>query len=422
MKQLKEILTIASFALSIIGINAQELPEVKFLSDNQDTVSYKYTPLTPEEQLAVAPIEEADSSSKRPHKVWKKINGYFQRANQDRTFEKKFDVTFIGGPSYSASTSLGIGVMAAGLYRTDRTDSLTRPSDVTLFGAVSITGFYTIGIRGNTIFYHDKNRLNYKLQFSSKPLDYWGVGYNNGASDRNIEYYENFYRIDLDYLHRLARNFYGGFQAGFHYVKGRGKGRYTREDLIAMTNGQRVQYNYAGIGAVLEYDSRDFAPNPYRGLYVSGSVMFYPEFLGNCDNNLWKAEFAASTYQRLWKTGLLAAELRGEFNSQETPWPFLARMGGNERMRGYYEGRYTDVNLITLQVELRQRIWRRISGVVWGGAGNVFPSFGEFSWSEVLPNYGIGFRWEFKKRVNIRFDYGFGKGCSALVMQINEAF
>ncbi len=51
-------------------------------------------------------------------------------------------------------------------------------------------------------------------------------------------------------------------------------------------------------------------------------------------------------------------------------------MGGDIRMRGYYEGRYTDLDMMVAQVELRQRIWRRIGAVVWAGAGNVSPLFG----------------------------------------------
>ena len=78
-------------------------------------------------------------------------------------------------------------------------------------------------------------------------------------------------------------------------------------------------------------------------------------------------------------------------------------------MRGYYQGRYTDNDMITFQVELRQRIWRRIGCTFWGGAGNVFSDLERFDWSETLPNYGVGLRWELKKRVNVRLDYGFGK-------------
>lgn len=99
---------------------------------------------------------------------------------------------------------------------------------------------------------------------------------------------------------------------------------------------------------------------------------------------------------QVWKGGLIATDLYAEFNSEGTPWPMLARMGGSQRMRGYYQGRYTDNDMITFQVELRQRIWRRIGCTVWGGAGNVFESLDRFDWSETLPNYGVGLRWELK--------------------------
>ena len=90
-------------------------------------------------------------------------------------------------------------------------------------------------------------------------------------------------------------------------------------------------------------------------------------------------------------------------------------------MRGYYEGRYRDRHYMAAQVELRQHIWHRIGAVVWVGAGNVFHD--RHSFKHILPNYGIGYRWEFKKRVNVRLDVGFGKpGQYSFMFNINEAF
>lgn len=74
------------------------------------------------------------------------------------------------------------------------------------------------------------------------------------------------------------------------------------------------------------------------------------------------------------------------------------------------------------QVELRQHIWWRLGFAAWAGTGTVFPSFSAFSTSAILPNYGLGLRFEFKHRMNIRIDYGFGKGTSGLVVQFAEAF
>ena len=39
-----------------------------------------------------------------------------------------------------------------------------------------------------------------------------------------------------------------------------------------------------------------------------------------------------------------------------------------------------------------------------------------------MHSYGIGLWFDFKKRVNVRLDYGFGKGQSAFYFNIDEAF
>ncbi len=346
----------------------------------------------------------------------RRIVRYFEGSNVDRTFEKKIDVTFAGGPSFSKNTSLGIGLLAAGLYRLDRTDSVTVPSDVSVFANVSVSGFYALGVTGNTIFAHNRQRVNYTVMFSSAPRSLWGIGYDAGRYNPESTYSEKHYLVEASYLHEVLPRTYVGGIVSFEHTRG------VKFSDQAYLYGQKRSYTATGIGLIVEYDSRDFIPNPYRGVYVSFQERFFPKGLGNCERSLWRTTFTADAYRRVWKGGILAADLYAVFNSEGTPWPMLARLGGNQRMRGYYQGRYTDNDMITLQVELRQRIWRRIGCTVWGGAGNVFPSLDRFDWSHTLPNYGVGLRWELKKRVNVRLDYGFGKKTSGFLLSINEAF
>jgi hypothetical protein len=60
--------------------------------------------------------------------------------------------------------------------------------------------------------------------------------------------------------------------------------------------------------------------------------------------------------------------------------------------------------------------------VVWGGAAVLFANVDEVRWRRVLPNWGVGYRWEFKKHVNVRLDLGFGRGQKGVNFSINEAF
>ena len=54
-----------------------------------------------------------------------------------------------------------------------------------------------------------------------------------------------------------------------------------------------------------------------------------------------------------------------------------------------------------------------------GRSGDCFP---KVFVKHILPNYGFGYRWEFKKRVNVRLDLGFGKHQTGFIFNINEAF
>ncbi len=379
-----------------------------------DTLHYVYAPL---------PVSHEASDSVRlgrpkRRNIFRRIVDYFDSSTVDRTFEKKIDFTCAGGPSYSKNTSLGIGVLASGLYRVDRTDSVTPPSDISIFANVSVTGVYSVGISGNTILDRNRRRIDYTLMFSSTPRDIWGIGYDDGRWNAAGDYIEKHYLVQGRYLQQLLPHFYIGGMLSFDHTQGKRFDRLAESYLY----GQKPGYTATGIGALLEFDTLDFIPNPYKGIYVSFQETFFAKGLGNVGQSLWRTTVIVDGYRQLWKGGVLAADLYAEFNSNGTPWPLLARMGGSYRMRGYYQGRYTDNDMITLQVELRQRIWRRIGCTVWAGAGNVFPELARFDWSQTLPNYGVGLRWELKKRVNVRIDYGFGRKTSGFLLNVNEAF
>ena len=53
--------------------------------------------------------------------------------------------------------------------------------------------------------------------------------------------------------------------------------------------------------------------------------------------------------------------------------------------------------MIEATVELRQHVWKRNSLTAWIGAGTVFPKFSQMRSRHILPNFGLGYRWEFKK-------------------------
>lgn len=256
----------------------------------------------------------ADTVVRRRSFVGRVID-YFGKSTVDRTFEKKIDVTFAGGPSYSKTTSLGIGLLAAGLYRVDRTDSLTPPSDVSVFASVSISGFYSVGIEGNTYFSRGRSKLDYQAMFASAPRDLWGIGYCDARYNPETSYVEKQYKVHARYLYRVLPHTYVGSRLSFQHTNGK-KFDATGDKYIRF---QKHSYTATGIGAIIEYDSRDFIPGPWRGLYVSLEGTVFPKALGTCESTLYRTTFTFDWYRRVWKDCTLAFDFYGEFNSADTP-------------------------------------------------------------------------------------------------------
>jgi len=93
----------------------------------------------------------------------------------------------------------------------------------------------------------------------------------------------------------------------------------------------------------------------------------------------------------------------------QSPFYLLPALGSDEMMRGYYNGRYRDRNLIAGQTELRYRLNDRIGLVGFLGTGEVFHN--NFTFPQLKPNYGGGLRYFFdvEKGLSVRLDYGVGE-------------
>ena len=391
------------------------------LVNGRDTIAYTYTPIE---------LNAATSKPKRENRAWNKIVRYFTESSEDKSFERKVDFTFVPGIYYTNSTSAGLAFVAAGLYRIDKENRSLPASDFSVYATASLTGFYRVGVKGNNIFRNDRRRLVYDAEFYSQPTKFWGLGYQEAMDNSPVRYNGSRCMADVRYLERLAKGFYVGVGADFDYLYTRKVRKDNGDDyatFLSRLNGQKSDYYALGLSLLVEYDTRDFIPNPERGVYVGLQGKIRPKGTSNIGKTTYGGRLVVDYYQRLWKGAVLALDLRGELNSRGTPWAYYSSLGGSNAMRGYYAGRFSDLCSVSVQAELRQRIYRRLGGVVWGGAGNVF-SYDNFSWRHTMPNYGVGLRFEFKRRVNFRLDYGFGgkdgrgRLIHGAVFSVNEAF
>lgn len=351
----------------------------------------------------------------KPKGLINKIIAYFDDSNKVRR-NKKFDFSIIGGPHYSSDTKFGVGLVGSGLYRNSSADTISPLSNVAVYLDATTSMFFKLGVRGTNIFPFDRARLNYDMNVAQIATKFWGIGYDMDCNDENESKYKYFTATaEVNYIWRLASNFYLGPMVNIDYFNARDMAK------PELWEGQSDRTFNFGAGFTLQFDNRDFLTNASRGVYLRLDQRFSPRFLGN-KKSFSLTELYLAYYHPLWKSATIATQLHSRLTYGNTPWTMLSTLGGSDNMRGYFEGRYRDKSEIDVCIELRQHVWHRNGVVAWVGAGTIFPKFSALRWRQVLPNYGIGYRWEFKRRVNVRLDLGFGRHQTGFIFSINEAF
>ncbi len=353
----------------------------------------------------------------KPKGFFGKLKNYFKKSEHFNP-NKKIDFGILGGPHYSSATGVGLGIVASGLYRIDRNDPQLPLSNVSIFSNVTSKGLLMVGVRGNNVFPRERFRLDYTTYIYTFPSTLWGIGYEQGNNDDNETNYSRLkFEAKPRFLVRLAPHTYIGPLVNVQYIN------ITDFDqsVADLMGCDERKFTTFGGGLSFTYDSRDIILNATRGWFVQLDQIFNPSWLGNDHVYHW-TDLTVSTYHKAWRGAVIAGEFHSMFNYNDVPWPMLATVGGQSRMRGYFEGRYRDKNIMEAQIELRQHIKKRHGIVVWVGAANVFPKFSEMRLKQTLPNFGTGYRWRFKQGVNVRLDLGLTRNGMGFIFNINEAF
>ena len=318
---------------------------------------------------------------------------------------------------FTPETSWGFGVAGIYAFRVpgDTADSQIQAVAVyTLQEQLLLYAPFQIRWDQNRYFsYGEIGYYRYVYQF-------YGIG--NPALLEAQEFYEvDFPRIRLNWLRRVRSNLFIGLRYWFENYK---ITEVAPDGLLANENitGNRGGLN-SSPGIIAIYDSRNNVFFPERGWYVESSLQHDNSWTGS-DFNYTTFTVDASTYFTTAWNHVVALNGYGVFQRGEPPFHLLAMLGGSRKLRGYFEGRFRDKNLLLGQVAYRSPLFWRIGAVAFLGYGGVAPQIADFSLNDFLLAGGAGLRFTLdpEKGINIRFDAGFGQGTSGYYLTIGEAF
>ena len=340
------------------------------------------------------------------------------------------DTASAGQPSTTAYPTLGntpetgleIGVLGLKLFRVNK-DTLNRLSELQALAFVTFKAQYGLWL-DNTV-YTDQNKWFFlgRTRIQRFPLFYYGVGPDtDGDKHAVVDGFNVVLRQRA--LRKIINNLYLGPELDFQSLSGVNfrqpdKGRF---ELPTGNNGS----TNLGAGLALVFDNRPNVLNVREGFFSEVSYLHYWSSLGR-NNSFNSINVDVRSFHPLSKRNVFAWQLVGNFQTGNIPFNQLALMGGDMIMRGYYQGRYRDQNLIAAQAEFRMlpfAFHKRLGAAVFAGSAMVAPAINRFSLRQVRPAAGFGLRYLLfpKKDIFIRFDIGFTPEGSSLYIFNGEAF
>lgn len=192
----------------------------------------------------------------------------------------------------------------------------------------------------------------------------------------------------------------------------------------------------------LIYDTRDFEPDPTKGIYFEAANEYSSKYIGSqFDFN--KLFIQGRYYQKLpfgSRTVLAGRVGVGhifgknapffEFQDQWSPDGSINAMGGKQSLRGFRANRFLARSLAFATVELRYRIaetklgkQRFAFGVApFFDAGTVRDRWQDLSFKNIKVSYGAGARIAWNQSTVLFFDYGISKEDRLFFFGIGQIF
>lgn len=334
------------------------------------------------------------------------------------------NVNFLVLPALFRTPETGWAYGAAGqatFKTTHRNDTTTRTSFVSVFGVWTERGQNIQATDAVIYFPKEKYILYFDAGHSYFPENFWGIG-----PKTKDEWHERYVSDQFTSSLHIKKKLYKGLFAGLLYdYQNVFKLKYNVGGVFDTTVFLgKSPYQTSGAGFSVSYDTRNKAFWPTKGFYINSIFTDYDKAIGS-NYNFYKWTVDLRLFQKLFLKHILAIQFYNYSTFGDSPMKNLARLGGSDNLRGFYQGRLRDANMASCVAEYRAPIYWRFSLVAFGGIGNVYSSKDPLLNNEFRYSFGSGVRLSLlqKDNLNIRIDYGYySKYNSGFYFTLGESF
>ncbi|MBB3696101.1 outer membrane protein assembly factor [Flammeovirga yaeyamensis] len=322
---------------------------------------------------------------------------------------------------YTPETSFGIGGGLQFFYLDKINKFNLRQSSMMIDAIYTAENQFIIDVNPKLFFKEGNYYFDAAFKYKIFPNSFWGIGPDAKESDKE-EYNMSTVMIRADILKRLPEsdlNFGVQYRFQRDTFLEKQEGGMMDSDSIPGSEGAQI----SGLGFIFNFDDRDNIFSPNTGNYFQMNTWFASRVLGST-YSFNKYIIDLRKYFALSDKMTLATRAYLENSYGDVPFQHQSWLGGGDRMRGYFRGRYIDDQLYTCQVEMRYKIhqrWRINAFCAFGEVGpTVLDLFNGLKFSG-----GGGIRYKFLKKNDtlIRLDVGVNRDLgTGVYFGVNEAF
>lgn len=365
----------------------------------------------------------------------KQTNRYYKQIRRDSIrAHKRVWWSILGGPSYNPEASLGVGGAVLASFRMNKNDTLSQRSFLPAGFNVSINGTFIVAGAGTFFFNENKFRIYLNYGFRNEPSHYYGKGYetieNTVRSDSTTKFHKTYLQLYPRFVWEIKPHLYVGTLLDVNYTKSTDINPLMEQDPYFRKF--KREYLNMGVGALIQYDTRDDVATPTRGVLLSAIGKVFGKYLGG-DYNYEFIELEYRQFKNIFRPrSTLAWIAKSQIGLGDVPFTELPSFGSPFDLRGYYWGEYRDKTMAYGIVEYRHmfgspasyksgNFWSKLGFVTWVGTGSIASDItGLTKWKL---NYGVGLRIQMQPGKNFRLDVGAepGRG-TGIYFNMTEAF
>ena len=331
--------------------------------------------------------------------------------------EKKNEL--VVAPIPIVNPTFGTGLALGGMYLY-HLDEGSQPSFIAAGAAYTDSDSYAFGIAQTAYFKDDAWKIKAGAGVFDANLRFYGVGRILGDRGISIPINQEGWAAGIRGLRRIKGDWYVGLQYWFLRMTSTLDVSTAGVDLPPLIE---LDSQVAGLGVMIEYDSRDNRFNPTSGRFLNATWNDSEEAIGS-DFDFSSSKIDFNIYHELKPSKVIAGRATLCMTPGDAPFYALCKFGMGVDLRGYVGGRFRDETMATVQAEYRWRFYKNLGMVAFAGVGEVAESWSDYNFGDLLPSAGVGLRFKLSKTTdfNLSVDYAVGKDSDAWYFYVGESF